>query len=301
MKNLLIALILTGCTTDVSISKTYDNEPSADTSNVAIESDTTDTNVVADTSESSETGNSMTDLTIGFSQIYFRQVACPACIGETSEFDIRAELKFHHPTSGNYNEWLTPVGDCTTNIFESHVSSQPLASSNPAYFNAIALNPSGNGIWTNDYMYEYQYERNTSYTITSEHGTIPNAFTTVEGFDSIEPYTLFWIDPSYAFEAVISKNGTYFSWAPTVPNSQFEIMIAVYTSDGAQLLGVVSCMENDNGSMYISGTYFQSFPPWSLTAVHLTRHRFNRVAVPELNGYLESHMKWSVVGTGHIE
>lgn len=295
-------MLLSACSSDVSIMKRQDTEPSAETA--------VDTNPAGDTQDSDtenvdtddDTDNSeMTELSVGFGDMHFRQIACPACVGETSEFDITAKLKFHYPTSGDYTEWTTPVGTCTTDIHDTYVSSQPLATTSPAYFNSITLNQSGQGEWSNNFIYEYQYERNTSYTVTSEHGTIPNAFQTIEGFDSIDPYTLLWVDPSYAFDAVISKSGTYFNWNPTVPNSQFEILVAVYSPDGSQLLGAVSCMENDTGSMYVPGTHFQSYPTWSLAAVHLTRHRFNRIAVPELNGYFESHMRWEVVGTAHIE
>jgi hypothetical protein len=171
----------------------------------------------------------------------------------------------------------------------------------PAYFNEIALSPAGSGTWSNLNLFEYQYLRNTPYSINSEHGNIPNAFVTVEGFDTIEPYTLLWVDPSYAFDTPIRKTGTMFSWSPVVPNSQFEIMVAVYSSDGSQFLGAVSCMENDVGYMQIPGTYFQAYPSWSLAAVHLFRHRSDRIPAEEFNGWLQSHMIWEVVGTGHIE
>lgn len=250
---------------------------------------------------SSEPADEMTDLTVGFAEMHFYQYACPACMGISNEFDISADLKLHQPTSGNYNELLTPVGTCQTDIFESYVSSTPLLATQPVYFNQTQLNPVGQGQWSVPFFYENQYERNSSYTISTEHGTINNAFTSIEGFDSIEPYTLLWVDPSYAFEAVISKSGTNFSWYPIVPNSQFEIMIAIYSPDGAQLLGTVSCMENDNGYMNVPGFHFQNFPTWSLAAVYLTRHRLDRQPATEINGWIESHLTWSVVGTGHIE
>ena len=78
-------------------------------------------------------------------------------------------------------------------------------------------------------------------------------------------------------------------------------MIAIYSPDGSQLLGTVSCMENDNGYMNVPGIYFQNFPTWSLTAVYLTRHRMDRQPATEMNGWIESHLTWSAVGTGHIE
>ena len=78
-------------------------------------------------------------------------------------------------------------------------------------------------------------------------------------------------------------------------------MIAVYSSDGSQFLGAVACMEEDVGYMTIPGQYFQGFPNWSPTAVHLFRHRTDLVPADEFNGWFQSHMIWEVVGTGHIE
>ena len=248
-----------------------------------------------------EPSDTMTDLTSGYGEIHFRQIACPACVGESSEFDISAILKLHQPTSGDYTDYLQAPGTCTTSLIDSYVSTQPLSSNQQASFNGMTLNPNGPGEWYNGFIYEYQYERNTSYSVTSEHGVISNAFTTIEGFDDIQPYTLLWVDPSYAYDAVISKSGTNFSWYPVVNNSLFEIIIAVYSSDGSQFLGAVSCLENDIGSMYIPGSYFQTYPYWSIAAVHLIRHKIDRVPAVELNGYFQSHMLWEVVGTGHIE
>jgi hypothetical protein len=265
-----------------------------------------DTAIIDEPSEpgiepSSEPSTEMTDLTIGFGEIHFRQIACPACVGEPAEFDVSAQLKLHYPTSGDYLEYLTPIGTCTTNLYDTHVSSQPLPSTQIAYFNNIDLNPAGSGTWSNLNLFEYQYQRSTSHVVTTEHGNIENAFVTVEGFDSIEPYTLLWIDPSYAFDTVISRSSTMFSWSPVIANSQFEIIIAIYSPDGSQFLGAVSCMEDDTGYMHIPGSYFQSYPSWSLAAVHLFRHRSDRVPANELNGWFQSHMIWEVVGTGHLE
>ena len=249
----------------------------------------------------SEPSNEMTDLSVGLATIHFRQISCPACVGAYAEFDISAELKMHQPTSGDYFQYMTPVGTCTTNLIETYVSSQPVQATQPAMFNNISLNPSGQGEWRNDYLFEYQIERQTPHTIVTENGTIIDAFTTIEGFDDIQPYTLLWVDPSYAFDAVISKNGTTFTWFPVLPLDYFEILIAVYSPDGSQLLGAVSCMETDTGYMWVPGNYFQTFPTWSLAAVHLIRHRIGRQIAPEFNGYIDSHMIWEVVGTGHIE
>ena len=135
----------------------------------------------------------------------------------------------------------------------------------------------------------------------SEHGTVANAFTSLEGFDDIQPYTLLWVDPSYAYDAVISKSGTTFTWQPIVPDSQFEVIVAVYSYDGATFLGAVSCMEDDVGFLTIPGSYIQPFPAYSITAVHLIRHRQGLVESQELGGMVQTHMMWEVIGTGHVE
>ena len=296
-----ILFLLLSCASDIAIITTEQKQQDTAEAIVDIEETDTEENDTNEYEPSSEPSDEMTDLTIGFAEMHFFQYACPACMGISNEFDISAALKLHQPTSGDYTDWLTPVGQCTTNLYETYVSSSPLQNSQPANFNQLQLNPSGPGEWSIPYFYEYQYERNTSYTITTEHGIINNAFTSVEGFDSIEPYTLLWVDPSYAFDAVISRSGTSFSWYPIVPNAQFEILVAVYSPDGSNMLGTVSCMENDSGYMTIPGSYFQSFPTWSLAAVYLTRHRIDRRPAPELNGWIQSHMSWSAVGTAHIE
>jgi hypothetical protein len=293
---LRLFLFMLGCTTDVSIMKT--NQPDAEESGLI---DDTDTSSVVDTDDTDT--DEPVDLTsiVGFASIHFRQIACPACVGETGEFDITSELKLHHPTSGDYLSHLTPMGTCTTDLYTTHVGSQPLNASQSASFNNIQLQPAGQGTWVNSYMYEYEYARNTSHDIVTEHGTVQDAFQTIEGFDQIHPYTLLWVDPSYAFEAVVSKSGTTFSWAPTLPDTQFEIIIAIYSPDGSQFLGAVSCMEQDVGSMLVPGSYFTSYSYWSLAAVHFIRHSIDDSTAPELGGRVQSHMQWEVVGTAHVE
>lgn len=298
MRFLLITTLL-ACSSDIAIittEKTQDTEEE-----IIVTGEVSAEPGEEPSSPTSEPESQMTELSVGLATIHFRQISCPACMGVSNEFDITAELLMHYPTSGDYFEYMTPTGTCTTQLLESYVSSQPVQATQPAMFNSIQLNPAGQGKWENGFLYEYQIERQTPHTITTENGTIVNAFTSIEGFDDIQPYTLLWVDPSYAFDAVISKNGTTFTWYPSLSGDEFEIIIAVYSPDGSQLLGAVSCQEMDTGSMFIPGNYFQSYPTWSLAAVHLIRHRIDSRPAPTFNGYIDSHMIWEVVGTGHIE
>ena len=300
---MMTLLLLLSCSSDIAIitteqkqQDTYESvgvgEPADDPWNP----DDTDTQEPA-----TEPSSEMTELTIGFAEMSLTQIACPACMGVQNEFDIYANLKLHQPTSGGYSEQLTPVGSCVTQELGAYVSSTPITITGTAAFNSIQLFPSGAAEWTNTNLYEYQIERRTQVYVSTDAGSIPNAFETLEGFDDIQPWELRYVDPSYAFAAVVSKQGTTFSWQPVIPDAQFEILIAVYSPDGSQLLGMVSCMENDVGYLTVPGSYFQSYPYNALTAIYLSRHRVDRRPAPDFNGYLESHMVWTVLGTGHIE
>ena len=298
---LCMQFLLSGCSSDIAIITR--EEKQQDTSDIIV---TTEASVEPSSEEpsyepSTEPSDEMTELTIGFAEISLTQIACPACMGVQNEFDIYANLKLHQPTSGGYSEQLTPVGTCVTQELGAYVSSTPLSMAGTASFNSIQLFPSGPAEWSNTSLYEYQIERRTEVYVSTEAGSISNAFETLEGFDNIEPWELRYLDPSYAFAAVVSKQGTTFTWQPSIPDAQFEILIAVYSPDGSQLLGMVSCMENDVGYLTVPGNYFQSYPYNALTAIYLSRHRVDRRPAPEFNGYLESHMVWTVLGTGHIE
>jgi len=292
----LVWLLLACRQGDIGIIKVYEEE-GADS---GVVEDKLDPWVEPTSEPTGEPSSEMTDLTIGYGEIHFKQIACPACVGVYNEFDISATLDLHQPTSGDYNEWLTPVGTCTTNLIESYVSSQPLATTSPAYFNDIALQPAGQGEWYTNSIYEYQYQRNTSYNVTSEHGTIQSAFRTVEGFDSIEPYTMLWVDPSYAFEAAVRRSGFTITWAPVRQTSRMMITLGVYSGDGAYLLGQVSCFGADNGAMFIPSQYL-NYPTWSLVAIHIERFETDVVETSINNSYIETLQIWEVVGTGHIE
>ena len=300
----MIRLILTGllmsCGGDISIIAV---EKRGDDTAIVAEPGVLDTQTPQPGVEDTGSPNDSFDpnAIIGYAEMHFKQISCPQCVGAYSEFDIQAELLLHQPTTGNYFAYLQEPGTCTTQLVETQVGASPLQASQASSFNGITLNPAGSGKWLAQNLYEYQIERNSAYSINTEHGSIPNAFTSIEGFDDIQPYTLLWVDPSYAFDAVISKTSTTFSWAPVLYNDQFEIIIAVYSPDGSQFLGAVSCLENDVGYMTIPGSYLQQFPYWSLTAVHLIRHRTGETFSDEIGGILQWHMLWEVIGTGHIE
>jgi hypothetical protein len=308
MIRFLLTGLLLSCASDISVITVEKNND--DTAIVAepevLNTPTSEPGTLEESSGepgTQDTGSSTfpEDLVVGYAEMHFKQISCPQCVGAYSEFDIQAKFLLHQPTSGNYFAYMQEPGSCTTQLVETNVGVTPIQSNQPVNFNNITLYPVGPGEWLAQNLYEYQYERNSIHNINTAIGSVQNAFTSIEGFDDIQPYTLLWVDPSYAFDAVISKNGTTFSWYPALTTDQFEIIVAVYSPDGSQLLGAVSCFENDTGYMFIPGQYFQSFPYFSLTAVHLIRHRTGETYAPDFNGVLQWHMLWEVIGTGHVE
>ena len=146
MIRLLLAGLLLSCGGDISI--------------VTVEKRGEDTAIVAEpealdtqTSEpgAEDTGSSNPsfdpDAVIGYAEMHFKQISCPACVGAYGEFDIQAELLLHRPTAGNYFAYFQEVGTCTTQLIETQVSASPLQASQATTFNGITLNPVGSGKW----------------------------------------------------------------------------------------------------------------------------------------------------------
>lgn len=301
-----ITCLLLSCTQDVSITKVneVDTKKIQDTSStITVEPSSTPTS--EPTAEPSTELPVNYDMVSGYFLYHFRQIACPTCVGAYNEIEVTAYMKTHYPTSGNYFDNYQTVGTCTTAIYNSYVSSQPNGLSGQVVIkgngNPITLMQSGASEWQTNNILEYQYERQTLYTITGPQFEIQNAFKTVEGFDYIEPYTMLWVDPSYAFDAPIRRTGMTFTWSPIVPNTQFEVIVAVYSWDGSQFLGAVSCLDNDFGAMFIPAQYLQQYSPGSLVAIHLIRHRMDSIESFSLQGSIQTHMMWEVIGTGYIE
>jgi hypothetical protein len=154
------------------------------------------------------------------------------------------------------------------------------------------------GLYETTSIWESQLQRDTLYRVETQQGEYN--FVSTHGFDFIEPYTMLWVDPSYAFEAPIYRSGATFTWAPTSTDSIFMITVAVYSWDGSQFLGYVTCTGPDNGTMTIPAQYLQAYQVGSLVAIHLERHKLQTVETEINNSYIETHMSWEVIGTGTI-
>ena len=237
----------------------------------------------------------------GYFKYELQQIACPPCFGLSREITVSFEGFFHEPITDSHFQGSLQPGQCSTSDYVyrpsynliNHSSSVQL-SGNIYDFDLYNLGMS----YYTDQIYETQYERDTMYSVNTEQGSFN--FVSSHGFDYIEPYDMFYVDPSYSFATPINRMGQSFSWGPSGSNSLFEISLEVFSYDGSQLLGVVTCSGNDSGYMTIPSTYLQNFPQNSLVAVILTRHKRESSIYEPLNSFIETHMIWRVVGTGYI-
>ena len=292
---LVLLFLLISCGTEVGIIG-YTEKPPGDTATL----DDTDTQL----EPSSEPDDSPTERMgiTGYTYLHLRQVACPACVGESQEIRINFAAEFHQPISDNHTEWLPNVGECTNSLTGINPSTIPidvgssLSVTNQSHsFSAPAV---GTGYFQTENVYEGQLQRDAPYEVQTDEGSY--TFISSHGFDFIEPYTMLFVDPSYAFAAPINRSGASFSWGPPSVNSIFMIRVAAYTSDGSFLLGHATCVGEANGFMPIPSQYIGIFPSGALAAIYLSRHKIELVETDINNSYIETHMEWEVVGTGYI-
>ena len=296
---MLLSLLL-ACQSDVSIIKRLEEEETGQAIGIAepaepaaFPSAEQDTDQVTDQERTGVTG---------LSTMYLRQIACPACMGETQELTVEYELQVHQPVSDSWNSWMLPDGVCTEQLYRTTPSTNPIQVGQVIQIinqnHQFDAYQTGAGMYTSQNIWESHLQRNANYMVQTSQGSFN--FRTVEGFDYIEPYTMLWVDPSYAFEAAVRRSGFTITWAPIRQTSRMMITLGIYSNDGSYLLGQVSCFGPDNGAMFIPSQYL-NYPVWSLVAIHIERFETGIVETDINNSHIETLQIWEVVGTGHIE
>ncbi len=302
---------LIGCGTDVSISKTYETDPT-DTSGVTDTSKLEETATVETDSQDSAVNQSNPDLskTVAYVEMGLMQASCPYCLGLQQEINTTAYTRFHSPTTGDHTSWL-PQQDGCRDYYESNVSAPnkdvgQIVSLQNTFGDNITLNKTVDNtgvVYENSYIQDSNYRRNTFHTLNVQGKTAGNAIETLRGFDYIEPYTMLYVDPSYAFQAPINRSGSNnFSWGPSGDQEGFfTIHISVYSYDGGTYYGTVICRSDDVGYMTIPGSYFQQYQPGNITSIHMMRHKTKKQEYEDFEGTIESYSWWEVIGTGYIQ
>ena len=318
MKNLILLLLfLFSCGgLDVSLVKDQRDEDSgipgvSGDADADVDTDTdsdTDTDTDSDTDTDTDTDTGIPVLlegVVGYVNFSLRQLACPACMGEVSGVTVSFLSEFHNPISDSHVAWMPEVGVCVEDPVETSPSVSPvdigttLEVHGPLH--SFTVPRTSTGVYQTSTLYDTQYDRDGVYTVAPPGVDDPFEFTSLHGFDYIEPVEMLYVDPSYAYAAPISRTGATFTWGPSGGDNEFMIIVAVYTSDGSALLGYVTCVGPDTGSMFVPSVYLSSYPRYSIVAIHLSRERIQEAPFEMLGGYVETHMSWEVVGTGYID
>ncbi len=240
------------------------------------------------------------------------QIACPACIGAASEFDVYAMARIHEPSNGSWTDWMPYNGSCQND--PAPVTPGELGYDLGSWIYLTVGSESLGLRSQNDTGTTYDagalsvddYISNASYTLEVPDGgvfgsfSVPNAVLAPDGFSDIQPFEMLYTNPASAFSASISQSGQTFTWDPYGGSGTFVILISVYSSDGVTYYGSVMCQDGDTGSMYVPGGYLGGYPRGSLVTVTLVRYQIERFVVPFNGSEVESVGKSGVLGTGVI-
>jgi hypothetical protein len=293
-------LFLFSCSQDVSISKIYERE---DTSKGQMQDSYSelhetgeDTNVVENQSYNGYGGAI---------QYSLRQVACPYCVGEAQELTVNFSADFYEPISDSAFSWIEENG-CYSNFYETAVSATPISYGNSMNINwpsgSSQLNNFGSGHYESQNIPEAYYLRDSMHDVLFPDigESYIGAFKSIHGFDSIEPYTMLWVDPSYAFEPNFnSYSDNIISWSPSGSDVTFQVLITFYDYNSLQPIGITSCFGPDIGYINMPGAYFQ-YPPYSYLVISIIKHKVSSFEFDNNYSNIETYMKWEVVGTGML-
>ena len=297
MKLLMFIIVfpLSACSSDVSVIKRVTEETAEKES--GLEPSTEPAN------EPSTTHPPEIEGVGGYVHYYLRQLACPACVGESQELLVEFTAKFHEPVNDSHTSWIPPLGECTDQLLITSPSTNPVDVGTSIFVegpvHSFTATKTGTEYYA--YLYETEYDRDGLHNISIMDEDAEISFRSIEGYDYIEPYAMLYVDPSYAFAAPIYKSGMTFTWSPYETSRTYMILMAVYSYDGSQLLGYAACTGPDQGFMTFPGSALQQFPSQSLVLIHLSRHGIDMVPYEPMGSYIETHMEWLVIGTGYLQ
>lgn len=300
----LIFLVLS-CSQDVSIMKISEDESGE---SAIVDSSEISEDTFVDSNQEDTNESQVENEYVGYGGVVeysLRQVACPQCLGEYQEITVKFLSDFYQPISDSSFGWIAQNG-CSSSFYETGVSSVP-----ENYGSNISvtwqggssqMNNMGQGHYESQNIPEAYYARSTPHNLIFPgiNKTYNNAFVSIYGFDSIEPYTMLWVDPSYAFEPNFnSYSNNTISWAPSGSDVTFQILITFYDQVTLQPMGVTNCFSPDVGYISIPGNYF-SYPPYTYLTIQIIKHKVDSFEFDHNYSNIETHMKWEVVGTGML-
>jgi len=296
-------LLLTGCGVSMHA---WDTDDEGDTDTAAVDDTADDTD--DDTAIDTDVGATGVAGLVEFTKL---QVACPACFDASSDLIVDAAAAFHAPANGSWIGWMPATGTCIRNPAPVPLASTTLDLGSFTYLQSgshsvgLSRQAGANGtIYRGQGLDDADYLRNAEFDVSvpdAPGGTlfVDRGVHTTEGFDSIQPQEMLYVEPGAAFAAALMRSGQSFTWTPTGSGDFFVILIDAYDPDTAAYLGSVMCKGPDSGSMTVPSSALAVFPSGALAGIGLYRYRYNVADVGD-GTVLEAVSSSGVLGTGTL-
>ncbi|MFT6144421.1 MAG: hypothetical protein ACJAZO_003037 [Myxococcota bacterium] len=256
---------------------------------------------------------SATGMTGGLIELSMLQVACPACFNQSNGLQVSGAAAFHGPSPTSWTQWLPPSGSCAINPTRGGPTTPRVDVGEWVYLESGAASipmrrTTGQGGLFYDAagLTESDYRRNASFDVNVPDGGIGGSFRidggmeSTEGFDSISPQEMLYVNPEAAFAASVSQQGQGFSWSPSGGVGNFLVQLDIYASDGSALVGSVVCYGPDNGFMTVPGGMLSNFPSYGLVAIGMYRYKVSETVIPSNGATLQAISQFGVMGTGTL-
>jgi hypothetical protein len=264
--------------------------------------------------ETGDTGsNSGAGKVGGLVQFQLLQIACPGCLGYTSNLQVVATAALHTPGTFSWLEWLPAKGTCKSDPTPKAASSSFLDAGSSMWLEygpddhpevSVEMRPDSDRVYTRDGLTADDFVRTAGYRVEVEGGSDVPAFSLTEAFftpDSISaltPADMLYTEPRQAFAAVIRASRADFTWASSGGAAAFAVVIDVYHPGTGAFLGELFCLDGDTGSMRIPSAELAGFPDGALLVIGMYRYASDNFLRPDDGSTVETLVTFGVLGTG---
>lgn len=248
----------------------------------------------------------------GLIQFQLVQIACPDCLGYTSNLQVVATAGYHAPTAKSWTDWLPSKGTCEMNPSPSPAASafQDAGRSmwleyGPDDHPTVSVELSENdGVFVADGLVADDFVRTAGYRVEVEGGadvpefSVTEAFYTPDSISTLTPTEMLYTTTRTAWAAQIKKSKADFTWSSSGSNDGFAIVIDAYNPSNLNPLGELFCYDGDSGGLRVPSGYLSGWPTGSLLVIGMYRYSVGSFERPDNASTVESVVTFGVLGTG---
>ncbi len=249
----------------------------------------------------------------GLVQYQLLQIACPSCLGYTSNLQVVATAGMHAPTSKSWLSWLPPKGTCTTNPAPAAASATFDDAGSSLWLEygpddhpevSVELRPGSDHVYVADGLAAEDFVRTAGYRVEVEGGadvpafSVTEAFFTPDAISALTPAEMLYTEPRQAFSAVIPANRADFTWSSSGGSAAFAVVLDVYHPKTSAFLGELFCLDADSGSLRIPAAELTGYPDGALLVIGMYRYATAGFTRPDNASTVETLTTFGVLGTG---